>query len=114
MAYGAYSRLRPAAPRHLARPPGQLMLRSRLHLLLVLATTAACRGSIADIVASSPPTVSYPQISNPQSVSVATQHNDNTRSGLNDNEALLTSNNVDVQHFGKLFLSLVIESLDSE
>ena len=103
MAYGAYSRLRPAAPRHLARPPGQLMLRSRLRLLLVLATTAACRGSIADIVASSPPTVSYPQISNPQSVSVATQHNDNTRSGLNDNEALLTSNNVDVQHFGKLF-----------
>ncbi|CAN5592583.1 hypothetical protein BH09GEM1_BH09GEM1_34530 [soil metagenome] len=32
-----------------------------------------------------------------------TQHNDNGRSGWNDNEVLLTTTNVDVQHFGKLF-----------
>ena len=40
---------------------------------------------------------------NPQGVSVLTQHNDNTRAGLNDNETLLTTSNVDVQHFGRLF-----------
>ncbi|HEX9499043.1 MAG TPA: hypothetical protein VF926_11860, partial [Mycobacterium sp.] len=40
---------------------------------------------------------------NPQSVSVLTQHNDNTRAGLNDNEAALTTRNVNVQRFGKVF-----------
>jgi len=34
---------------------------------------------------------------------VLTQHNDNTRSGLNANEALLTPANVNVNSFGKLF-----------
>src|SRR5689334_787410 len=40
---------------------------------------------------------------NPQSVSVLTQHNDNTRAGWNDNEKALTTSNVNVQHFGKVF-----------
>jgi outer membrane protein assembly factor BamB len=34
---------------------------------------------------------------------VLTQHNDNTRSGWNDNEAALTTSNVNVQQFGKVF-----------
>src|SRR6185503_10562387 len=38
-----------------------------------------------------------------QSVSVLTQHNDNTRSGLNDNETALTTSNVTVQQFGQVF-----------
>ncbi len=36
-------------------------------------------------------------------VSVLTQHNDNTRAGLNDKETILTTNNVNTQKFGKLF-----------
>jgi outer membrane protein assembly factor BamB len=34
---------------------------------------------------------------------VVTQHNDNTRAGWNDNETALTTSNVNVQQFGKVF-----------
>ena len=40
---------------------------------------------------------------NPQSVSVLTQHNDNTRAGWNDHETALTPSNVNLRQFGKLF-----------
>lgn len=43
------------------------------------------------------------RVPNPQTVSVLTQHNDNTRSGWNSNETALTTSNVNVQHFGALF-----------
>lgn len=38
-----------------------------------------------------------------QHVSVATQHNDNTRAGLNNQESALTTTNVNSTQFGKLF-----------
>jgi len=45
---------------------------------------------------------------NPQHISVVTQHNDNTRAGLNNNETKLTTANVNPQLFGKL-LTLVVD-----
>ena len=40
---------------------------------------------------------------NTQHISVLTQHNDNTRAGLNNKETVLTTGNVNSQQFGKLF-----------
>ena len=42
-------------------------------------------------------------IPNDQHVSVVTQHNNNTRAGLNDHETTLTTSNVNTKQFGKLF-----------
>lgn len=68
---------------------------ARRSLLLVLALLAGCREHITGTTHSSTP--------HPLGVSVLTQHDDNTRSGWNDHETVLTVANVDVQHFGKLF-----------
>src|SRR5438552_1162854 len=59
---------------------------------LVLLLLATCRENLTDNNAP-----------NPQSVSVLTQHNDNARSGWNDNESALTTRNVNVQQFGAVF-----------
>ncbi len=68
------------------------MVKRKLSLPLVLVVLATCKEN---------PTA--PSTTNPQSVSVLTQHNDNTRSGWNDNETALTTSNVNVQQFGKVF-----------
>ncbi|TMC67983.1 MAG: hypothetical protein E6J18_14995 [Chloroflexi bacterium] len=68
----------------------------KLPLLLVAALLSACAGHITDA-----------RIPNPQTVSVPTQHNDNTRAGWNDSETVLTTSNVNVTHFGALFSLLV-------
>jgi hypothetical protein len=44
-----------------------------------------------------------PDVANDQHISVLTQHNSNTRSGLNDQEKKLTASNVNLSQFGKLF-----------
>jgi outer membrane protein assembly factor BamB len=67
------------------------MIKRELALLL-LPFLATCTDSPTNV---GPP--------NPQSVSVLTQHNDNTRAGWNDNETALTTSNVNVQQFGKVF-----------
>lgn len=71
------------------------MARHRLPVSLVLLVLVTCRDSEA------PPT--GPKPPNSQSVSVLTQHNDNSRSGLNDNETALTTSNVNAQQFGEVF-----------
>src|SRR2546429_9826564 len=76
---GSAARLSPAGPRLLFLP-------------LVLLLLATCRENLTDNTAP-----------NPQSVAVLTQHNDNTRSGWNDNETALTTSNVNVQQFGAQF-----------
>ena len=69
------------------------MIGSRLTLVLAAVWLAACKD---DITQGGPPP-------NPQSVSVLTQHNDNTRAGWNDHETALTTSTVNQQHFGKVF-----------
>jgi hypothetical protein len=49
-----------------------------------------------------------PDVPNDQHVSVLTQHNNNTRAGLNDQEKKLTTSNVNPTQFGKLF-SLAVD-----
>ena len=68
------------------------MVKRRLPLPLVLLLLATCKENPAGT-----------NTTNPQSVSVLTQHNDNTRSGWNDNETALTTSNVNVQQFGNVF-----------
>jgi hypothetical protein len=72
------------------------MARRALPLSLVFLLLATCRDSVAPASKKEPPP-------NPQSVSVLTQHNDNSRSGWNDNETALTTTNVNAQQFGKVF-----------
>jgi hypothetical protein len=48
-------------------------------------------------------TTKPPPPANAQHISVVTQHNDNTRAGLNNLELVLTASNVNTSTFGKLF-----------
>lgn len=75
------------------------MPRRKLPVPLFLFLLVTCRDTEA------PPT--GPKPPNSQSVSVLTQHNDNNRSGLNDNETALTTANVNVQQFGQVFTVIV-------
>src|SRR5713101_2865168 len=68
------------------------MAKRTLPLPLVLLLLATCRETLTN---TSP--------TNPQSVAVLTQHNDNTRSGWNDHETALTTSNVNVRQFGAVF-----------
>ena len=75
---------------------------SRSTLLLALALLAACHQD--EVTNSGKKT--YPP--NPQGTSVLTQHNANDRAGWNDKETLLTTSNVNVGQFGRLF-SLAVD-----
>src|SRR5256712_394526 len=68
------------------------MAKRTLPLPLLLLLLATCTET---------PTDNRP--TNPQSVAVLTQHNDDTRSGWNDKETALTTSNVNVQQFGAVF-----------
>lgn len=61
-----------------------------------------------------PPPPPIPQIPNTQHISVVTQHNDNTRAGLNDRESALTTTSVNPAHFGKLFSLAVDDEVYSQ
>jgi hypothetical protein len=63
----------------------------KLPLLLAVALLGACKDDITET-----------RTPNPQSVSVLTQHNDNTRAGWNDHETALTTSTVNGRQFGKV------------
>jgi hypothetical protein len=72
-------------------------MKTRRSLLpFLVLSIATCR------TAEGPPTVTEPPPQT-QSASVLTQHNDNSRSGWNDNETALTTANVNTQTFGAVF-----------
>jgi hypothetical protein len=77
--------------------PSKALRRISRLTVMAFALTASCRDSQAPGDGTNPPPP------NTQSASVLTQHNDNTRSGLNDNESALTTANVNVQKFGMVF-----------
>lgn len=72
------------------------MARRELLLSFVFLLLTTCRDSSAPAIVKKPPP-------NPQSVSVLTQHNDNSRIGWNANETALTTSNVNAQQFGEVF-----------
>lgn len=69
--------------------------------LLGVIILVACKSDITDKPGNTNTT-------NPQTTSVLTQHNDNTRAGWNSNETALITSNVNAQHFGKVF-SLAVD-----
>ena len=72
------------------------MSRRKLPVSFVCLLLASCKDTAAPVIqAETKP--------NPQSVSVLTQHNDNSRAGWNDNETALTTANVNVTQFGEVF-----------
>jgi len=70
---------------------------------LMLMICAGCKksqpGNQNNNVVPPPP----PPVVNNQHISVLTQHNDNTRAGLNSKETVLTTSNVNAKQFGFLF-----------
>src|SRR5437867_13396518 len=71
--------------------------------MLPRSASLACLGSSLLLLTTCKENVTDPGTTNPQSVSVLTQHNDNTGAGWNDHETALTTNNVNVQQFRKVF-----------
>src|SRR5580704_576735 len=69
--------------------------------ILVIFFFSDCKKNESTIIKPPPPP-------NTQHISVVTQHNDNTRAGLNNQELKLTTSNVNTTQFGKLF-SLVVD-----
>ena len=76
------------------------MTRKQMSFVLAIVGVAACGGDPMAIGGR-----------NPQSVSVLTQHNDNTRAGWNEHETALTTSNVNQQHFGKVLTLAVADQV---
>jgi len=77
------------------------MNKNFLFITLMIAIFTAC--SKNKTTGGGPVVIIPIPVTNNQHISVLTQHNDNTRAGLNDKETSLTTTNVNPAHFGKLF-----------
>src|SRR5882757_5572682 len=81
------------------------MLKKSAILLLIIFSCISCKKKET----SKPNTIiNIPDVPNDQHISVLTQHNNNTRAGLNNQEKKLTTSNVNSTQFGKLF-SLTVD-----
>ena len=74
------------------------MLKKKRILILVILLIISCKKKEI-----SKPSNVIPDVHNDQHISVLTQHNNNTRAGLNNQEKKLTVANVNPAQFGKLF-----------
>ena len=89
----------------------------RLRLLpFLIIICIGCNKSETNNPGPPPPVVTPPPpvntgVPNSQHISVVTQHNDNTRAGLNNNETSLTTSNVNSKQFGKLFALAVDDQI---
>ena len=68
--------------------------------LLLIFLFTACKKKEAVMPSGGNPNPAKPNL---QHASVLTQHNNNTRAGLNNQETVLTTSNVNTAHFGRLF-----------
>ncbi|MBS1504368.1 MAG: hypothetical protein JST32_20065, partial [Bacteroidetes bacterium] len=75
--------------------------------LLILAVFAGCKKKEPNNNNNNQGNQGKPTAPNTQHISVLTQHNDNTRAGLNDKENVLNTSNVNSKQFGKLFVLTV-------
>ncbi|HVS92533.1 MAG TPA: PQQ-binding-like beta-propeller repeat protein [Mucilaginibacter sp.] len=75
--------------------------------LLILAVFAGCKKKEPNNNNNNQGNQGKPAAPNTQHISVLTQHNDNTRAGLNDKENVLNTSNVNSKQFGKLFVLTV-------
>jgi hypothetical protein len=81
-----------------------------LFLILAVLFSLGCKKKES----TKPVTPVIADVPNDQHISVFTQHNNNTRSGLNDQEKKLTTSNVNSAHFGKLFELAVDDQVYSQ
>lgn len=86
------------------------MSKYQLILVLVVLFSLGCKKKES----TKPVTPVIPDVPNDQHISVFTQHNNNTRSGLNNREKKLTTSNVNSAHFGKLFELAVDDQVYSQ
>ena len=81
------------------------MIKKLIILLLLGTASSSCKKELNN---------SSDIITIPWSASVFTQHNDNTRAGINDHEKILTTANVNTKQFGKLFTLSVDDEVYSQ
>ena len=87
------------------------MSKRKLVLILLVLFSLGCKKKESTKPVT-PPVI--PDVPNDQHVSVFTQHNNNSRSGLNDQEKKLTTSNVNSAQFGKLFELTVDDQVYSQ
>lgn len=74
------------------------MIKKNTLLILIVLFSISCKKKEPSKSANT-----IPDVTNDQHISVLTQHNNNTRAGLNNQETKLTTTNVNTKTFGKLF-----------